>query len=107
MLNVMRIMILVYTVIFLLNTLNSGILNALSIFTEQLIVFLLLGIGVFVYSLGLALAIRKGKNFGVKYTRVLLPSFVFILAADLFFVLFSIIEGGIFRGWLKRKSVPQ
>ena len=32
------------------------------------------------------------------------PSFLFILFADIFFVIFSILEGGIFRGWLAKKK---
>ena len=31
------------------------------------------------------------------------PSFIFILFADIFFVIISIFKGGIFRGWLSKK----
>lgn len=32
-------------------------------------------------------AVNKGVTCGVKFTRVLLPSFLFILVADIFFVI--------------------
>ena len=48
-------------------------------------------------------AMSKKESCGEKYTRILIPSFVFILFADIFFVIFSVFEGGIFRGWLSKK----
>ena len=39
-----------------------------------------------------------------KYTRILIPSFIFIVFADIFFIIISIFEGGIFRGWLAKKQ---
>jgi hypothetical protein len=33
----------------------------------------------------------------------MLPSFVFILFADIFFTIVSVFQGGIFRGWLAKK----
>ena len=47
--------------------------------------------------------IRKGSFAGKKYTRILLPSFLFILFADIFFLIVSFLEGGLFRGWLAKK----
>lgn len=38
-----------------------------------------------------------------RYTRILLPSFVFILFADVYFLMVSILKGGAFRGWLRKK----
>lgn len=57
----------------------------------------------FFYCLRMGRAINKGAVFGVKFTRVLLPSFLFILVADVFFVIISVVQGGIFKGWLSRK----
>ncbi len=48
-------------------------------------------------------AVNKGVTCGVKFIRVLLPSFLFILVADIFFVIISVFQGGIFKGWLSRK----
>ena len=39
-----------------------------------------------------------------KYTRILIPSFLFVIAANIFFVIISVFQGGIFRGWLSKKS---
>ena len=49
--------------------------------------------------------IRKGTFSGKKYTRILIPSFIFILFADIFFVIISFFEGGLFRGWLAKKPL--
>ena len=48
-------------------------------------------------------AINRRESCGEKYTRILIPSFVFIIFADIFFTIFSIFEGGFFRGWLSKK----
>ena len=103
MLNVMRIMFLVYSGVFVLNTITAGLNTAFPIFAEQLIVVLFFSLGAFLYCLHMGIAINKGTDCGVKYTRILLPSFLFILAADVFFVIISIFQGGIFRGWLRKK----
>ena len=103
MLNVMRIMFFVYAGLFVLNTVMSGLSVALPIFAEQLIVVLFFSLGEFFYCLRMGRAINRGAVFGVKFTRVLLPSFLFILVADVFFVIISVVQGGIFKGWLSRK----
>ena len=103
MLNVMRIMFFVYAGLFVLNTVTSGLTAALPIFTEQLAIVLFFSLGAFFYCLRMGIAVNKGTACGVKFTRILLPSFLFILAADIFFVIISIFQGGIFRGWLRRK----
>ena len=103
MLNVMRIMMYVFMGIFVLNILGAGFAEALDIFGSQLLMVLFYHLGVLFYGLPMARAISKGQDFGVRFTRVMLPSFLFILAADLFFTIISIFQGGIFRGWLSRK----
>lgn len=103
MLNVMRIMFLVYAGLFVLNTIMAGLNAALPIFAEQLGVVLFFSLGAFFYCLRMGIAVNKGATCGVKFTRILLPSFLFILAADIFFVIISIFQGGIFKGWLSRK----
>lgn len=103
MLNVMRIMFFVYAGLLVLNTITAGIAAALPIFAKQLFVILFFSCAAILYCLRMGFAVNKGVGYGVKFTRVLLPSFLFILAADIFFVIISIFQGGIFRGWLKRK----
>ena len=103
MLNVMRIMFFVYAGLFVLNTIAAGFYASLPIFAEQLITILFFSFGALLYCLRMGLIINKGTSNGVKFTRILLPSFLFILAADIFFIIISIFQGGIFKGWLKRK----
>lgn len=103
MLNVMRIMFFVYAGLFVLNTITAGFHASLPIFAEQLITILFFSFGALLYCLRMGLIINKGTSNGVKFTRILLPSFLFILAADIFFIIISIFQGGIFKGWLKRK----
>ena len=67
-----------------------------------MLVLLVLACGIITYGIRLAVHVNKGTDAGKKYTRIMLPSFVFILFADLFFVIISLLQGGIFRGWLKR-----
>lgn len=104
MLNVMRIMFCIYAGLFVLNTVTSGLTAALPIFAEQLVVVLFFSLGAFLYCLRMGIAVNKGATCGVKFTRILLPSFLFILAADIFFVIISIFQGGIFKGWLSPKK---
>lgn len=73
-------------------------------FAENTALLLYFNLGVLFYLAGMGSAIRKGSFFGKKYTRILIPSFVFILFADIFFIIISVFEGGIFRGWLAKKE---
>ena len=104
MLNVMRIMLFVYAGLFVLNTVMSGLTAALPIFAEQFVTVCFFSFGAFLYCLRMGIAINKGAASGVKFTRILLPSFLFILAADIFFVIISVFQGGIFKGWLSKKE---
>ena len=56
------------------------------------------------YILRMGISVNRKKPFGKKYTRILIPSFVFILFADIFFILISVLQGGIFRGWFAKKK---
>lgn len=111
MLNVTRILFAVQAGLLLLNTALSGLntgdwlpLGAWVSFGQNALLLLFLNLGVLFYSAGMSRAIRRGAFFGKKYTRILIPSFVFILFADIFFVVVSLFEGGLFRGWLSRKE---
>ena len=111
MLNVSRILFFVDIAILLLNTLlsaaNTGSFfakDAWISFGENAALLLYFNLGVLFYLARMGRNIRKGVFNGKKYTRILVPSFIFILFADIFFVIVSIFVGGIFRGWLARKS---
>ena len=68
------------------------------------LILLYFNLGVVFYLVRMGSAIRRGMGFGKKYTRILIPSFVFILFADIFFTVVSVLKGGVFRGWLARKK---
>ena len=107
MLNVERIMI---TVLFglmllnvLLNTVQGGnVLDPVCSFGKSLLGLVILACGIIAFGIRLAVHINKGTDAGKKYTRIMLPSFVFIVFADVFFIIVSVLQGGIFRGWFSR-----
>jgi len=107
MLNVERIMI---TVMFFLRLLNvflcavqgENILDPVISFGKTLLVLLIIACGIIAYGIRLAVHINQGTDAGKKYTRIMLPSFVFILFADIFFIIISVLQGGVFRGWFSR-----
>lgn len=110
MLNVSRILFVIQIGLLLINMLLSGVLSgnffpsdALENAVVQALVILFLNLGVLFFTFRMGCAINKEKFFGKKYTRILLPSFVFIIFADIFFVIISIFQGGIFKGWLAKK----
>ncbi len=114
MLNVTRILFIVDIGLLALNTLlsvaNTGNFfpaDAWLSFAENAALLLYFNLGVLFYLAGMGRAIRKGTVFGKKYTRILIPSFIFILFADIFFIIISVFEGGIFRGWLSKKEIDQ
>ena len=111
MLNVTRILFLVDVGLLLLNTLlsavNTGNLfpkDAWISFGENAALLLYFNLGVLFYLARMGGVIRRHAFSGKKYTRILIPSFVFILFADIFFIIISLFEGGLFRGWLARKQ---
>ena len=73
-------------------------------FGESAALLLFFNLGALFYLARMGRCIRKAKGSGKKYTRILIPSFLFIVFADLFFLVLSILEGGIFRGWLAKKE---
>ena len=107
MLNVERIMIAVMFGLMILNVLLSAvqgqdILDPVRSFGISVGELLVLCCGIIVFGVRLAHHINKGTDAEKRYTRIMLPSFVFILFADIFFVIISVLQGGIFRGWLSR-----
>ena len=112
MLNVTRILFLVDIALLVLNTvlsvINTGIIipkEAWLSFVENAALLLYFNLGVLYHLSGMGRAIGKASFFGKKYTRILIPSFIFILFADIFFLIISVLEGGIFRGWLAKKEL--
>ena len=111
MLNVTRILFFVdigllglNTILSVANTGNFFPKDAWISFAENAALLLYFNLGVLFYLAGMGRAIQKGISYGKKYTRILIPSFIFILFADIFFVIISLLEGGIFRGWLAKKG---
>ena len=109
--HVTRILFLVDVGLLLLNTLlsavNTGNLfpkDAWISFGENAALLLYFNLGVLFYLARMGGVIRRHAFSGKKYTRILIPSFVFILFADIFFIIISLFEGGLFRGWLARKQ---
>lgn len=111
MLNVTRILFFVQIGILALNVMLNGICYsnflpaaAFENFAVQASFLLFLNLGVLYNILRMGHAINTGTFLGKKYTRILIPSFLFILIADIFFVIISTFQGGIFRGWLSSGS---
>ena len=114
MLNVTRILFAVDIALLLLNTVlsaaNTGNFfpkDAWISFGENAALLLFFNAGVLFYLARMGSAIRRQAFFGKKYTRILIPSFIFILFADIFFIIISFFEGGLFRGWLARKKIEE
>ena len=112
MLNVTRILFIVKIVLTAVNMVLSGTQtgnffprDVLIDFAESTLILLFFNLGVLFYLAQMGSAIRHGSFFGKKYTRILIPSFIFIIFAEIFFIIYSTIKGGIFRGWLAKKQV--
>lgn len=103
MLNVLRILLMVYVGLFVMQVLTGDPAAAAISFAKQLGMILFFHLGVLFYGIPMGIRVNQGKECGVHYTRVMMPSFLFILVADIFFTLISIFKGGIFRGWLAKK----
>ncbi len=111
MLNVTRILFVVDIVLLLVNIVLSAVhtgnffpKDAWISFGESAALLLYFNLGVLFYLIRMGSFIRKGACSGKKYTRILIPSFIFILFADAFFIIISFFEGGLFRGWLTKKD---
>lgn len=107
MLNVERIMIAVMFALMLLNVALSAaqgqnVLEPVRSFGISVLEVLLLSCGIIAYTVRLAAHVNKGTDAGKRYTRIMVPSFLFILFADIFFAILSFFQGGMFRGWFSR-----
>lgn len=110
MFNALRIVFLVEMGIFLLSVFVSGAfygnwlpLESLRHLMITLLIIAFFHLGVFFYMPKMGRQISERGTFAEKYTRILLPSFLFILIADIYFIIMSLLGGGLFRGWLKKK----
>lgn len=70
------------------NTLKDA--DAFMNFATQALIIGFLNLGVLWYGFCKGRAINRGEACGKKYTRIMIPSFVFILFADIFFVILSV-----------------
>ncbi len=114
MLNVTRILFVVDIALLLVNTVLSAVntgnffpKDAWISFGENAALLLFFNSGVLFCLARMGRSLRKCAFFGKKYTRIMLPSFIFILFADIFFVIVSLFEGGLFRGWLAEKDYEE
>ncbi len=110
MLNVTRILFSVDIALLGLNivlsAVNSGNFfpkEAWISFAENAALLLYFNLGALFFLARMGRHIRRAEYSGRKYTRILIPSFLFIVFADIFFLILSVFEGGIFRGWLAKK----
>ena len=110
MFNALKVVSMIESGIFLLSVLISGIFysnwfprDAIQGFLFALLVILFFHAGAIFYMMKMGANVNKGNVLGEKYTRILLPSFLFLLIADVFFLIASLLKGGLFRGWLQRK----
>ena len=107
MLNVMRILVCVQVGLTLLSAVSgivqgAGLREPIGSFAFSLLEILVLCCGIITYTVRLAHHVKRGTDAGKRYTRIMLPSFVFILLADIFFAIISLFRGGLFRGWLSK-----
>ena len=111
MLNVTRILFVLDVALLALNTVlsaaNTGNFfptDAWISFAQNAALLLYFNLGVLFCLARMGAAIRRRSACGKKYTRILIPSFLFILFADVFFLIISLLKGGLFRGWLAKKE---
>jgi len=111
MLNVTRLIFIVQIGILIFQLILTGIqtgnflyTGVLSAFLQNAGILLFFNAGVLLYFFRMGMAINKGsKSFGKHYTRILIPSFIFIPFANVFFLIYSLFKGGLLRGWLAKK----
>ena len=110
MFNALKVVSMIECGIFLLSVLISGIFysnwfprDAIQGYLFALLVIFALHAGAIFDMMKMGLKVNQGAALGEKYTRILLPSFLFLLIADVFFIIVSLFQGGLFRGWLQRK----
>jgi multimeric flavodoxin WrbA len=82
---------------------KAAVNNALLLsFVRSVMVWLFLSSGMLLYEFILARAIKKQKPIKHKYTRVMVPSFIFIIYADIFMALVAMFHGKIIFSLYKK-----
>ena len=111
MLNVTRIVFMVqaaqfviYSLINLFNTGDPFPLSLVKSFAENVLFILFLNLGCLFYLGRMGHHISRRTSAGKRYTRIMVPSLIFIVFADIFFLIVSVINGGVFRGWFSKKQ---
>jgi hypothetical protein len=109
-LNVLRIMLYVLFGVFLLSLVVSGIreqnwfpMDSFLNFIYEVLIIAVLSSGVLWHTFRMGICINRGHVYGKKYTRVLLPTFLFIALTNVFFTVISLFQVGIFKGWFSKK----
>jgi hypothetical protein len=74
----------------------------LSGFFRSMIIWLFFSSGMFFYEFILARAIKKQKVIKNKYTRAMVPSFIFLIFADIFMALEALFHGKIIFSLYKK-----
>ncbi|MBQ9010901.1 MAG: hypothetical protein IJ088_16460 [Clostridia bacterium] len=107
MLNVERIMITVlfgWTILSMILRGISGdpVWEPLRSFAISVGELLILTCGIIARMVRLTGHVNRGTDAGKRYTRIMVPSILFILFSDIFFTVVSVLQGGVFRGWFSR-----
>jgi len=111
MLNVSRILFVGDIALLFVNMILSGVQTdrffpkePFISFIENALLLLFFNAGVLFYLGRMAAAIKTGNTCSKKYTRILLPSFVFIIFADIFFIIVSFFKGDYSAVGLQKKK---
>lgn len=106
----MSLQLVLLPVSLLLNQMLPNGSTALEVLTDtaiNLLVLLVLSSTVLFFLIRQGCAVNAGADAGIHYTRILIPSFIFIPIANVFFAIVSLFQGGIFRGWLAPKEISR
>lgn len=76
-------------------------------YCSGLLVTIFFFLGVIVCEFIMAHAIRHGNQIINLYTRILIPSFVFLVCADIFMILSALFKGTLFHALFRRVSPPE
>lgn len=109
---VLMFVILVQLVILLIGIISNAIsgapvLNALRSFVPSLISWLFFNAGVLFFTARLARAVRRGATTKNLYTRVMLPSFIFLVVADIFMALMALFKGNLIFSLYRKDRIEE